>query len=99
MIPSHCSPASTISISLLRVYVDALAARLRCTSHKFKSGCKWPAYFDAIANAVTRHVDRLSGMGRTEIVYSDCGGHLGYVSNREGYPTHTDETLCQFYFD
>jgi peptide-methionine (R)-S-oxide reductase len=67
--------------------------------HKSKSGCGWPACFDAIPNAVTRHVDRLSGMGRTEIVYSDCGRHLGYVFNGEGYPTHTDETSCQFYFD
>ncbi|QRV88814.1 methionine-R-sulfoxide reductase [Ceratobasidium sp. AG-Ba] len=29
---------------------------------KFKSGCGWPAYYDAIPGAVTRHEDRSFGM-------------------------------------
>ncbi|KAJ5081666.1 hypothetical protein NUU61_009930 [Penicillium alfredii] len=63
-------------------------------SHKFKSGCGWPAYFDSIPGAVTRHVDNTFGMKRTEIVCSNCGGHLGHVFEGEGYPTPTDERHC-----
>ena len=63
-------------------------------THKFKSGCGWPAYFDAIPGAVTRHTDRTFGMERTEIVCSKCGGHLGHVFKGEGYPTPTDERHC-----
>jgi peptide-methionine (R)-S-oxide reductase len=61
---------------------------------KFQSGCGWPAYFDAIPGAVTRHVDRAFGIERTEIVCSHCGGHLGHVFKGEGFPTPTDERHC-----
>ncbi|KAL8700178.1 MAG: hypothetical protein Q9224_001082 [Gallowayella concinna] len=63
-------------------------------THKFKSGCGWPAYFDSIPGAVTRHTDSTFGMARTEIVCSNCGGHLGHVFKGEGYPTPTDERHC-----
>ncbi|MCJ1329066.1 hypothetical protein MMC10_005743 [Thelotrema lepadinum] len=62
--------------------------------HKFKSGCGWPAYFDSIPGAVTRHTDSTFGMARTEIVCTNCGGHLGHVFKGEGYPTPTDERHC-----
>ncbi|MCJ1282487.1 hypothetical protein MMC26_001810 [Xylographa opegraphella] len=69
-------------------------APLYKATHKFKSGCGWPAYFDSIPGAVTRHTDRTFGMARTEIVCSKCGGHLGHVFKGEGYPTPTDERHC-----
>ncbi|KAI4134544.1 MAG: hypothetical protein LQ347_001419 [Umbilicaria vellea] len=69
-------------------------APLYKATHKFKSGCGWPAYFDSIPGAVTRHTDRTFGMARTEIVCSNCGGHLGHVFKGEGYPTPTDERHC-----
>ncbi|KAI1758161.1 methionine-R-sulfoxide reductase B2 [Xylaria castorea] len=69
-------------------------APLYKANHKFKSGCGWPAYFDNIPGAVTRHVDRTWGMSRTEIVCTNCGGHLGHVFKGEGYPTPTDERHC-----
>ncbi|EAL88637.2 Peptide methionine sulfoxide reductase B3 [Aspergillus fumigatus] len=69
-------------------------APLYKATHKFKSGCGWPAYFDSIPGAVTRHTDRSFGMERTEIVCSNCGGHLGHVFKGEGYPTPTDERHC-----
>ena len=72
----------------------ACAAPLYAATHKFKSGCGWPAYFDSIPGAVTRRTDSAFGMQRTEIVCSNCGGHLGHVFKGEGYPTPTDERHC-----
>jgi peptide-methionine (R)-S-oxide reductase len=69
-------------------------APLYKATHKFKSGCGWPAYFDSIPGAVTRHTDSTFGMQRTEIVCTNCGGHLGHVFKGEKYPTPTDERHC-----
>ncbi|KAF1811881.1 putative methionine-R-sulfoxide reductase SelR [Eremomyces bilateralis CBS 781.70] len=63
-------------------------------NHKFKSGCGWPAFFDAVPNAVVRHEDTTLGMTRTEIVCANCGGHLGHIFKGEGYDTPTDERHC-----
>ena len=69
-------------------------APLYKASHKFSSGCGWPAYYDCIPGAVERHEDRSHGMVRTEIVCARCGGHLGHVFKGEGFPTPTDERHC-----
>ncbi|KAF4455535.1 hypothetical protein F53441_2143 [Fusarium austroafricanum] len=69
-------------------------APLYKATHKFSSGCGWPAYFDSIPGAVVRHEDRTFGMARTEIVCANCGGHLGHVFKGEGYDTPTDERHC-----
>ncbi|KAF8325830.1 methionine sulfoxide reductase [Cantharellus anzutake] len=61
---------------------------------KFNSGCGWPAFFDAIPGAVSRHEDRAFGTIRTEITCSACGGHLGHVFKGEGFSTPTDERHC-----
>lgn len=72
----------------------ACNAPLYKAEHKFKSGCGWPAYFDAIPGAVTRQPDYSSGREATEIVCSNCGGHLGHLFKGEGFPTPTDERHC-----
>ena len=72
----------------------ACAAPLYRANHKFKSGCGWPAFFDALPGAVRRHEDGALGMSRIEIVCASCGGHLGHVFKGEGYPTPTDERHC-----
>jgi len=69
-------------------------AALYKSSTKFNSGCGWPAFFDAIPGAVSRHEDRSFGVSRTEITCTACGGHLGHVFKGEGYPTPTDERHC-----
>jgi peptide-methionine (R)-S-oxide reductase len=52
-------------------------APLYKSTTKFSSGCGWPAFFEGIPGAITRYEDNSYGMVRTEIVCSNCGGHLG----------------------
>ena len=62
------------------------------SSSKFESGCGWPSFDDAIKGKVTNVLDKSHGMIRTEIVCSNCGGHLGHVFN-DG-PTETGIRYC-----
>ncbi|KAJ7923535.1 peptide methionine sulfoxide reductase msrB [Mycena leptocephala] len=72
----------------------ACSTPLYKSTTKFDSGCGWPAFFEALPDAVTRQPDRSRGVERTEIVCTACGGHLGHVFKGEKYDTPTDERHC-----
>lgn len=59
---------------------------------KFKSSCGWPSFDKAIDGSVEFKKDSTFGMQRTEVLCSNCGGHLGHVFN-DG-PTETGERFC-----
>ena len=61
----------------------ACDAPLYMADDKFSSGCGWPAFFRTVPGAVTEHEDRTLGMVRTEIVCTNCGGHLGHIFRGE----------------
>ncbi len=59
------------------------------STHKFENECGWPCFDDAIKDSVKRSING----AKTEILCSNCGGHLGHPFNGEGL-TPTNVRNC-----
>lgn len=59
---------------------------------KFDAGCGWPSFDQEIKGTVEYKLDKTLGMLRTEILCTNCGGHLGHMFN-DG-PTETGQRFC-----
>jgi len=64
------------------------------SDNKFDAHCGWPSFDGEIGGGdrVIKKVDNAFGMSRTEILCSNCGGHLGHIFD-DG-PTKTGMRYC-----
>ena len=59
---------------------------------KFDSGCGWPSFDECIDGSIIYKEDNSLNRTRTEILCSNCDGHLGHVFD-DG-PTDTGLRYC-----
>lgn len=66
--------------------------KLFSSVNKFESNCGWPSFDQALPGSIIYQKDTSFNMIRTEILCSQCGGHLGHVFD-DG-PTNTGQRYC-----
>lgn len=68
------------------IYVCKLCdVQLFNSTSKFNSNCGWPSFDDAIKGTIIKKRDVSLGRIRTEILCTNCKGHLGHVFEGEHY--------------
>ena len=66
----------------------ACGNKLFSSDKKFDSGSGWPSFWDVIERKnVKEKIDKSFGMNRTEVICSNCGGHLGHLFDDGPKPT------------
>lgn len=69
-------------------YCAGCHQKLFASETKFESGTGWPSFYEPVVpSAINEERDISYGMIRTEVVCSQCGGHLGHVFNDGPDPT------------
>lgn len=71
----------------------ACGSELFASDAKFDSGTGWPSFDQALPGAVRLVKDDPSGLGRTEVICSTCGSHLGHVFD-DGPQETTGKRYC-----
>ncbi len=71
----------------------ACGAKLYESKYKFNSGTGWPSFDRGNEEKLEYEIDKSFGTIRTEILCSDCGGHLGHVFN-DGPRNTTGKRHC-----
>ncbi|HKL11969.1 MAG TPA: peptide-methionine (R)-S-oxide reductase MsrB [Halanaerobiales bacterium] len=71
------------------IYVCAACGNFLFSSkHKYDSGSGWPSFYDVYSDeSVVTRPDNSLGMNRTEVICSQCGGHLGHLFEDGPEPT------------
>lgn len=65
----------------------ACGTELFSSEEKFESKTGWPSFSAAIDDHIELRRDTSHGMDRTEVVCTNCGGHLGHVFDDGPEPT------------
>lgn len=71
----------------------ACDAQLFESGSKYESHCGWPSFDDAIEGSVAYVLDKSHGMMRTEIICTNCDGHLGHIFD-DGPKDTTGKRYC-----
>ena len=71
----------------------ACNALLFKSSTKYESHCGWPSFDDAVEGAIIQQPDYSHNRIRTEIICSNCGGHLGHIFD-DGPVETTGKRYC-----
>ena len=74
-------------------HCSACDAQLFESDTKYESHCGWPSFDDAIEGSVEFVVDKSLGMIRTEIICTNCEGHLGHIFD-DGPADTTGKRYC-----
>ena len=83
----------TYSSQLLKEYRAGTFACAGCDQPLFSSKVKydsktgWPSFWDVLPKATLKRPDFKIGTPRTEIICSNCGGHIGHVFTDGPKPT------------